>query len=968
MDKLKKKLGKAIFKTIEELYLEFGDDYDNFLDRLNNFKLIFEEKKVTIDEICITFKPKVIASADTIQEDEYGNPLEEILEIPRSDEPLVKVTKKRGWVTPSVEAKIRDSFYFRLLKKHIGLSGPVFEEVTLNSLNVLGRSNNPSDWGNDRQGLVMGMVQSGKTVSMLNLMSLGMSTGYNVFILLAGGKESLRLQSQERIRDAFNLIHNGTFYDQRKGVLIYSPTDSQGYGAIPGGYLNIFKPNDNPKPIIIFSILKEINNLKRLNSDILDLKDFCKHEKIDFSHRYTTMILDDESDYASLNTSKENIRGIHEQLVKLRENLGKSCYIGYTATPQGCFASDPSSSIGYPKDFIWLLETMKQPGDPRSSLSYMGLSEYFIQYEDMLVNTLSKESWPHHQKKPNGVSAGIYDPIQKIVIKNGNLNMLEEKCANEILEKRKPMPIEFINATIEFILGCAIRWYRHYNSTASKSFPTPDDIQSDYPYHAMMFNLSLTQSNHSKTVNVIEACLKRVESEFLKWQNQKSSLFSEIWARQINKTSKLKSFNDIENSQLIIMKFVKLAFEIVKRPIPGASFNNFVYKLNSDDESDVLNYSDRDLRKRTKKCAIFTGGNILSRGLTIENLSVSIFIRSQAASLGDTNLQMCRWFGHKKKDIDLLSLYIMDPLRSLFKDIAKCDSALRLSIKSSIINDQSPDKIMIELWSSNLFKVTSPIKARSLVKQKGSAVSFSGKSVDLRQPFCSGDTTIIRQNLDLFGEYIGKIKCEKIEKGHLRRGDLFIDVDFEQLLNFLRKFKISNEALFLSPGVYADFLNDWHNGFVKGHLRSPLPKINVGFMYDIETGKSTTRQREFVKKPTNKDEAVEYKKDMIGALLGGSQKLARVKYKGDRFYDNTPKWHNDNIDAEIGPRLSSDSILLLFYKINPNYMIRLGKQNSIVLEKGDDGFIDSKEVLTFAAITPSGGPSYQVHSNKLICV
>lgn len=969
MEKLKIKLGEAIFKDIEGLYSENSEDYDIFLDKLNILKNIIEEKNTTIDEICAIFKLKVITPAEVVQEDEDGNPLEETLEIPRSDEPLIKVTKKRGWVTSKIEDKIKGSYYFKLLKKHIGLPGPLFEEVTLNGLNILGRCNNPSDWGNDKQGLVMGMVQSGKTVSMLNLMSQGMSTGYNVFILLAGGKESLRIQSQDRIRGGFNLIYNGAFYDQQNNITIYSPTDAQGYGSIPGNYLSIFKPNDNQNPIIVITILKQIDNLKALNNDILNLKDFCKHEKIDFFSRYTTMILDDESDYASMNTSKQDIKGIHEQLVKLRENLSKSCYVGYTATPQGCLASNPTSTIGYPKDFIWLLETMKQPGDARSTLSYMGLNEFFIQYEEFLIKSLSKESWPHHQKKSNGVSEGIYDPVDKIMIKRGsaNLNALEKKCANAIKDGIKEIPAEFIEAVMEFILGCGIRWFRHFNKLASQSFPTLAEAQANYPYHAMMFNLSLTQKNHTVTVKVIEdICFKKIEREFSKWENDKPSLFDNAWIRQVKKTSSLKTNNDINNNLLTIKKFCSLAIQLTKSPIIGGINGNFIYKLNAEDDSNVLNYNDNDIRRRTKKCAIFTGGNILSRGLTIENLSVSVFIRSQADSLGDTTLQMCRWFGHKKQDIDLLSLYIMEPLRSLFKDIAKCDGSLRLSIKSSIINDLNPDKVMIELWSSNLFKVTSSIKARSLKKQKGSAVSFSGKTAELRQPFCSGDTQVIKKNLDFFNDYISKISCEKKSKNHWKRGDLYSNVDFEQLHNFLSEIKISKDALYASPGTYADFIHDWYQGYLNGYLNNPLPKINIGVLYNLEKGKISSRQREFTQKPTNRIEAILYKKEMIGALLGGSQKKAREKYKGDRFFDKDANWHKENIDIEVGSRKLKEPILLLFYKINPNYLIRLGKGNPIKMIESDNEYIDSKEILTFGAVTPIGGPSYQVHTNTLI--
>ena len=90
----------------------------------------------------------------------------------------------------------------------------------------------------------MGMVQSGKTVSMLTLISLAMGSGYNFFILLAGGKESLKIQTQDRIREMFGLNNGGYFEEIQNNISIYSPTDSFSYISLKGGGATILKPRD----------------------------------------------------------------------------------------------------------------------------------------------------------------------------------------------------------------------------------------------------------------------------------------------------------------------------------------------------------------------------------------------------------------------------------------------------------------------------------------------------------------------------------------------------------------------------------------------------------------------------------------------------------------------------------------------------------------------------------------------------
>ena len=61
---------------------------------------------------------------------------------------------------------------------------------------------------------------------------------------------------------------------------------------------------------------------------------------------------------------------------------------------------------------------------------------------------------------------------------------------------------------------------------------------------------------------------------------------------------------------------------------------------------------------------IVVGGNILSRGLTLEGLVTSFFIRTSSAY--DTLLQMGRWFGYRRGYGDLPRIWMTDELKGYF--------------------------------------------------------------------------------------------------------------------------------------------------------------------------------------------------------------------------------------------------------------------------------------------------------------
>jgi hypothetical protein len=949
--KLNKKLGKGLSKVIETFYNDFKLDYEKFVDNVERIKDALAIQNVTVEEIYEVYNEAIINTDNQHYIDENGNEIEDTLIESEGTSRLIDEVINNGWINEKIKQKIIKDKPFNLFIENTKIARNVKDDITKNSFHILGLCNNPNKWGENRQGVTMGMVQSGKTVSMLCLTSMALSVGYKLIIFLTGNKESLRVQTQERINSTFNFEMGEVEYGNKRRI--YSPTNKSSYNYL--NYIDTFRPKSDD--VVILTILKETQNLKKLNNDINLIKEFCTKYNVDYDNRYPTLILDDESDFASLDTSPNEIKGIHEQLVKLRKNIKKNCFVGYTATPQGCLAAKPDSPVGYPKDFIWLLEPIMSPNNPINTLSYMGLHEFFIQYRSDIINILPQDVWPHYQKRIDGKNEGIYNPLTKGIEPQASMQILEEKCMDYFLNNNTKIPTPFLESLMQFIITCGIQWFRHRNEVKPGSIPTIDEIESGYPYQAMMFNLTLSKSNHKLTKNLVQLCFRKVELEFLQWKKNKKSKFDFLWNQQIEKTKRLRGQIDYNENGNEIKYFCELAIKILKRPITATT--DYVYILNGDKESDVLNYDVHSGRDLTKKCAVFVGGNILSRGLTIEGLTNSFFIRSQAATIMDTSLQMCRWFGHKKHQLDLLSLYLTAPMLNLFIDVAKCDDGLRKSMKAAILKNEDPQKILIELWSTKLFSVTSKQKSKSLQKSKKSAIAYTGNTSQLLEPFANGDVNILDANTKIFDNFLKSIKYKEIPR-HLNRGSLYRDISLGDTIKFLKEIIIPSNALYVTPFDYAQYLDDWNQEYLANRIMNPVPTINIGYLSDFKNSLSE-RQRDFRIAPQNIKEAIENQRLLLTQFLGG--RSPNGKYKGDAYYDREEAWHTSNASTkkfrEVG-----DSILLLFIKIDPNYL-----NKKFQLRKNDTGYLKTKDgVLTFAAVTPMGGPYYQVYTNKLISI
>ena len=138
--------------------------------------------------------------------------------------------------------------------------------------------------------------------------------------------------------------------------------------------------------------------------------------------------------------------------------------------------------------------------------------------------------------------------------------------------------------------------------------------------------------------------------------------------------------------------------------------------LNSD-WPDTIDFDDEPNLK-----AVLIGGNKLSRGVTIEGLLVSYYVRETLYY--DTLMQMGRWFGYRGRYVDLTRLYSTELLVSCFHDLATAEEELRRQVARYERDGLTPEKFAPKVRTHPLMAVTQKSKMQSAVDV---SVNYAGQ-------------------------------------------------------------------------------------------------------------------------------------------------------------------------------------------------------------------------------------------------
>ncbi|WP_210149600.1 Z1 domain-containing protein [Chryseobacterium scophthalmum] len=267
------------------------------------------------------------------------------------------------WWT-SVEKQKNKKYYWERYKNYISsfLPTEVARTIDTDTDIVMNNIENPILPLFSRYGMVVGHVQSGKTGNYAGLVCKAADAGYKFIVVIAGGMNNLRNQTQERLNEAFVGHTNGVQVGAGKGDLDKVSTP---YSLTT--VLRDFNRHDADRasqglnfetinvPILI--VIKK--NTSTLKSVISWLEKQYKNKVAD----HAMLVIDDESDYASVNTKEEeDPTAINGGIRKLLSLFSRSAYVAYTATPYAnIFINHEAGneSIGrdlFPKDFIYSLD------------------------------------------------------------------------------------------------------------------------------------------------------------------------------------------------------------------------------------------------------------------------------------------------------------------------------------------------------------------------------------------------------------------------------------------------------------------------------------------------------------------------------------------------------------------------------------------------------------------------------------
>lgn len=662
---------------------------------------------------------------------------DEILAVLRASAPLVALTSGHSFTDAEVEAAARDlealfvvaqgpsirllgesqpppwyfgerrrpgAFFTRYLQK-LGEGGwapraiEVLEESTAEVLELIDdpRRDGPWDW----RGLVVGNVQSGKTAHYAGLINRAADAGYRVIIVLAGMHNILRRQTQLRLdQDFLGFDTAGTAGGGRTPV---------GVGLLPGEVLLVdslttsllggdfsrtvaqnanFAPADRP---FVFVVKKNGAVLKNLYRWIARLPEPSRAAPL--------LVIDDESDQASPDTGEQGVladgsfdedydpKRINGEIRKLLGSFSRSSYVGYTATPfANIMIHDERAAEDYGADLFpsAFIVSLSAPDDYFGPLAVFGRDDD----EDAVGLPLIREL-------DQTAEAWIPDP--------------HDKSLRPAWRGEARVPPSLAEAIRSFVICCAARTARGQGNA----------------HKTMLVHVSRFQDVHDPVHAQVEAELRAIRNAIATNDPVELATLERLWREDFLPTTEA------------------MADTVFGRIVRRVSWDEVRAHLAPD--TDRIQVAVSNGRSRTgidydaaeaagqSLSVIVIGGDKLSRGLTLEGLSTSYFLR--VSRQYDSLLQMGRWFGYRRGYADLCRLYTTTDMETWFRHLATVNEDLRTQLAHMRITLGTPKQYGLSVAAHSIMNVTAANKRRHAILRP---VNYAGEgkiqTVQFREP------------------------------------------------------------------------------------------------------------------------------------------------------------------------------------------------------------------------------------------
>ncbi len=634
---------------------------------------------------------------------------------------------------------------------------------------ILDKCINPKVKGGwDRRGMVVGNVQSGKTANYMGLVNKATDAGYKLIIVIAGIHNTLRSQTQVRVDEGYIGRNSADFIQRQKNVKVgvgkypadteiysYTSSDSKGdFNRSIATKINVPIGGKSPTVLVIKKNKSILENL------ILWLNTFAKDVNGERKILNVPMlVIDDEADNASVNSGTElEVRTINRLLRTMLNLFNQNTFIGYTATPYANLyipstwsddlqtnVKDITLKVGedlFPRDFI---VNIKAPSNYIGAATVFGFENNKTGEEkeglDIIRDVDDHEAYyPRSINKdnkddlPDGLPTTLKEAVKAFILTNAIRRLRGQGNKHSSMLVHVALRVLWIDRTA-WLVNELLRDYKNQIKSGQ------GNILSDLE---MMF-----ENDFKLTTQVVKEAIDYLDPNIIEhtWDEVKTELIAAVTKIEVRAVHGLKKTSSLE-------------------------YHNI----------EEINY---DSYKKQGLSVIAVGGNKLARGITLEGLSISYYLRT--TRMYDSLMQMGRWFGYRPGYVDLCRLYTTETLVNWYRHVTMATEEMREDFDELASNPKMrPIHYQLKVRThSGMLNITSVSKMR---EHERIQVGFSG---DTKQTYqFDNDQKIVNTNYNSFSTLLNNMASPIINstsKG-IAKSLLFENVDSTHIIDFLETY------------------------------------------------------------------------------------------------------------------------------------------------------------------------------------
>lgn len=646
----------------------------------------------------------------------------------------------------------------------------------------------------NKKGLVVGQVQSGKTGNYTGLICKAADAGFGLIIVLAGIHNNLRSQTQLRIDESFlgfDTKHKRALITKniRIGVgqpsysnkkVAHSLTSSEEKGDFNQGVANSLGLNFDTSDTLIAVIKKNPGPLRQVYSWLsANAKEDSELRKA--IREKAILVIDDEADNASINTNKKDREPtrINGQIRDILNLFNKSAYVGYTATPFANIFIPLNDENLFPRNFIKNIPAPTNYIGPEKIFGFSPLEENDDSNSVLpIVNRIVdyKSFVPDRHKMDDQLPLSLPESLKRAI-----------RC---------------------FIITCAIRRLRGQTAVHNSMlihvsrFQRWQDYITEIVSNQLIDYRNRIDQNDIVTLEIFRNTFESDDTGYKSFVSVSEQILS-------SKLENIDSQVFVHRWSDIIEHLNEAVQRIKVRAIHGGS-------------GEALDYYDH----KDGLSVIAVGGNKLSRGLTLEGLSVSYYLR--ASRMYDTLMQMGRWFGYRGGYVDLCRLFTSRELNEWFCHITLASEELREEFDyMSDVAGSTPEQYALKVRTHpGVLQISATNKMRSAITVQ---ISWAGRLVESYE--FKKDISVIDNNLRNTQKFISGLPANFVPK---LNAFVWYGISAEQVITFfegiqsvenLKKAEPRKLIQFITTQLRNGELTDWRIAL----MSKPNSKNNTQF-------------------------------------------------------------------------------------------------------------------------------------------